>query len=114
MDFFAYLDRAFDQSLHLTEAEGNYLRQQATDEELEAMVGFYPTFSDKRKTAATARKYREQYAALSAEEKQQVNEAIRLATEARDRSVAEGLQKLPEFLSEKYPSPSLASGPQWN
>ena len=111
MDFFAYLDRAFDQSLHLTEAEGNYLCKHATDEELDVLVDFHPTFSDKRKTAAIARKYREQYAALSAEEKERFNEAIRLATEARDRSVAEGLRELPEFLSKNYPSQSLASGP---
>lgn len=109
MDFFTYLDRSFDQSLHLTQAEGDYLCQHATDEELDLLSGFNPTFSEKRSIATLARKYRNQYAALSAEEKERFNEAIRLDTEARDRSVAEGLRKLPEFLK-KYPSQSLASG----
>jgi len=98
VDFFTYLDRSFDHSLHLTQAEGNHLCQHTTDEELELLSGFNPTFSEKRSIAAIARKYRNQYAALSAEEKQRLEEKNRFAAEKQIRSVEEGLRNLPGSL----------------
>ena len=98
MDFFTYLDHSFDQSLHLTQAEGDYLCQHATDEELDLLSGFSPTFSEKRSLAALAQKYRNQYAALSAQEKQRLEETNRLTAEKQARSVEEGLRNLPGSL----------------
>ena len=56
-----YVDRSFDDSLHLTKEESDYLCEHATDEELDLLVTFGKTFSQKRQSVLVRNKYKKQF-----------------------------------------------------
>jgi len=56
-----YVDRSFDDSLHLTKEESDYLCEQATDKELDLLVTFEKTFAQKRQSVLVRNKYKKQF-----------------------------------------------------
>lgn len=62
--FLDYVDRSFDDSLHLTKEESDYLCEHTTNEDLDLLVTFGKTFAQKRQAVAVRNKYKKQFSEL--------------------------------------------------